>query len=72
MLKSNDTATNSYTNLFYTNWRGINSLVEWKYKLIKINHVGQVIFNSTNFIMAHQFVENKFVQEFVAVSLLLC
>ena len=32
--------------------------------------MGQVIFNSTNLIMPHQFVQNKFVQEFVAVSLL--
>ena len=50
---SNDTTTNSCTNLFCTNWRDINSLVEWKYKLIKTNHVGQVIFNSTNFIIPH-------------------
>ena len=57
---SNDTATNSCTNLFCTNWRGINSLVEWKYKIIKINHVGQVIFNLTNLIIPHQFVQNKF------------
>ena len=41
-----------------------------KYKIIKTNHVGQVIFNSTNLIMPHQFVQNKFVQEFVAISLL--
>ena len=32
--------------------------------------MGQVIFNSTNLIMPYQFVQNKFVQEFVAVSLL--
>ena len=32
--------------------------------------MGQVIFNSTNLIMSHQFVQNKFVQEFVVVSLL--
>ena len=38
---------------------------------MKINHVGQEIFNSTNFIMPHQFVQNKFVQEFVAISLLI-
>ena len=29
-----------------------------------------MIFNSTNLIMPHQFVQNKFVQEFVVVSLL--
>ena len=63
---SNDTATNSCTN-----WCGMIRLVEWKYKLIKTNHVGQVIFNSTNLIMPRQFVQNKFVQKFVAVSLLL-
>ena len=34
--------------------------------------MGQVIFNSTNLIMPHQFIQNKFVQEFVAVSLLFC
>ena len=28
------------------------------------------IFNSTYFIMAHQFVQNKFIQEFVVLSLL--
>lgn len=67
---SNDTATNSCTNLFCTNWRGINSLVEWKYKIIKTNHVGQVIFNSINLIMPHQFVQNKFIQEFVTILLL--
>ena len=33
--------------------------------------MGQVIFNSTNLIMPRQFVQNKFVQKFVAVSLLL-
>ena len=66
----NDTVTNYCINLFCTNWRGINSLVEWKYKLIKTNHVGQVIFNSTNELMPYQFVQNKFVQKFVAVSLL--
>ena len=33
--------------------------------------MGQVIFNLTNFIIPHQFVQNKFVQEFVVVSLLL-
>ena len=38
--KSNDTSINSCINLFCTNWRDINSLVEWKYKIIKINHVG--------------------------------
>ena len=32
--------------------------------------MGQVIFNSTNLIMPRQFVQNKFVQEFVAISLL--
>ena len=32
--------------------------------------MGQEIFNSTNLIMPHQFVQNKFVQEFVTVSLL--
>ena len=37
---------------------------------IKTNHVAQVIFNSTNLIMPHEFVENKFVQEFVTLSLL--
>ena len=36
---------------FFTNQRGINLLVEWKYKIIKINYVNQMIFNSTNFIM---------------------
>ena len=46
-------------------------LVELKYKLIKTNHMGQVIFNSTNLIMPHQFVQNKFIQDFVTVSLLL-
>ena len=30
------------------------------------------IFNSNNFIMPHQFVQNKFVQEFVVISLLIC
>ena len=65
--KSNDIATNSCTNLFCTNWYGMIRLVEWKYKLIKTNHVGQMIFNSTNIIMPHQFVQNKFVQEFVAI-----
>ena len=53
---SDDTTTNSCTNLF-----GINSLVEWKYKIIKIDHVGSEIFDSTNFIIPHQFVQNKFV-----------
>ena len=38
---------------------------------MKTNHVGQVIFNSTNLIMPHKFVQNKFVQKFVTVSLLL-
>ena len=52
-IKSDDTATNSCTNLIYTNGCVINSLVEWKYKIIEINHVGQEIFNSTNFIMPH-------------------
>ena len=33
--------------------------------------MGQVIFHSTNELMPHQFVQNKFVQEFVAVSLLI-
>ena len=33
--------------------------------------MGQVIFNSTNLIMPHQFVQNMFVQEFVVVSLLI-
>ena len=32
--------------------------------------MGQVIFNSTNLIMPYQFVQNKFVQKFVIVSLL--
>ena len=50
---------------------GNGNIINNIYKLIKINHVGQVIFNSTNLIMPHQFVQNKFVQEFVAVSLLI-
>ena len=33
--------------------------------------MGQLIFNSTNLIMPHQFVQNKFVQDFVVVSLLI-
>ena len=57
-------------NLICTNWCGINSLVEWKYKLIKTNHVDQVIFHSINELMTHQFVQN-IVQKFIAVSLLL-
>ena len=32
--------------------------------------MGQVIFNSTNLIIPHQFVQNKFVQEFVTILLL--
>ena len=32
--------------------------------------MGQEIVNSTNFIMSRQFVQIKFVQEFVAISLL--
>ena len=35
-----------------------------------MNHVGQEIFNSTNELTSHQFVQDKFVQEFVAISLL--
>ena len=55
---SDDIATNSYINLTCTNWCGINLLVEWKYKIIDINHVGQEIFNSTNELTPHQFVQN--------------
>ena len=33
--------------------------------------MGQVIFHSTNELMPHQFVQNKFIQEFVTVSLLI-
>ena len=33
--------------------------------------MGQEIFNSTNELTPHQFVQNKFVQEFVAISLLI-
>ena len=32
--------------------------------------MSQEIFNSTNKLMLHQFVQNKFVQEFVILSLL--
>ena len=67
---SDDTSTNSCTNLSCTNWYGINSLVEWKYKIIEINNVGQKILNSTNELTPHEFVQSKFVQEFVAISLL--
>ena len=31
----------------------------------------QEIFNLTNFIMSHQFVQNKLIQEFVTISLLI-
>ena len=65
-IMSDDTVTNFCMNLFCTNWYIINSLVEWKYKIIKINHVGQKIFNLTNELMSYQFV-----QEFVTISLLL-
>ena len=54
---SDDTTTNSCTNLSYTNWYDINLLVEWKYKIIEINHVGQEIFSSTNELTSHQFVQ---------------
>ena len=37
---------------------------------MKTNHAAQVIFNSTNLIMPHKFIKNKFVQEFMAISLL--
>ena len=32
--------------------------------------MGQEIFNSTNELTPHQFVQNKFVQEFVTISLI--
>ena len=71
LKKSNDTATNSYTNLFCTNWCGMIKLIElnitWPTWFVFIN----LYFHSTNDIMPRQFVQNKFVQEFVAVSLLL-
>ena len=67
---SDDTATNSYTNLSCTTWFDINLLVEWKYKIIKIDYVGSKIFNWINFIMSHQFIQNKFVQIFVGILLL--
>ena len=50
---SDDTVTNFFINLSCTNWDGINSLVEWQYKIIEINYVGQGIFNSTNKLMPH-------------------
>ena len=34
--------------------------------------MGQVIFNLTNLIMPHEFVQNKFIQEFITLSLLDC
>ena len=33
--------------------------------------MSQEIFNSTNKLMSHQFVQNKFVQEFMTISLLI-
>ena len=33
--------------------------------------MGQEIFNLTNFIMSHQFIQNKLIQEFVTISLLI-
>ena len=50
---SNDTVTNFYIILFSTNWPDINSLIEWKYKFIKTNHMDQVIFNSINLIILY-------------------
>ena len=70
--KSNDTTTNSCTNVFCTNWCDIIRLVElnitWPTWFVFIN----LYFHSTNDIMPRQFVQNKFVLEFVAVSLLIC
>ena len=64
LLKSNDTATNYCTNLC-----GMIRLVElnitWPTWFVFIN----LYFHSTNDIMPRQFVQNKFVQEFVAISL---
>lgn len=44
LFLSDDTVINfclnlSYINLFYTNWRDINSSVDLKYKIIKIYYV---------------------------------
>lgn len=63
---NDDTTTNSCIN-----WRDINSLDKWKYKIIKINYAGQLIFNSTNFIMLYEFVQNKFIKKFITLSLLI-
>ena len=71
LILSNDTATNSCTNLFCTNWCGMRRLVElnitWPTWFVFIH----LYFHSTNELMPRQFVQNKFVQEFVAVSLLI-
>ena len=68
---SNDTATNSCTNLFCTNWCDMIRLVElnitWPTWFVFIN----LYFNSINELMPHQFVQNKFIQKFITVSLLL-
>ena len=41
-----------------------------KIQIKKIDHMDPEIFNSTNFIIPHQFVQNKLVQEFVAILLM--
>ena len=65
---SNNIATNSSINLFYINWCGMIKLVElnisWPTWFIFII----LCFHSTNELMSNQFVQDKFVQEFVAVS----
>ena len=38
---SDDRDINSYINLFYIKWCGLNSLVKWNYKILKINNVSQ-------------------------------
>ena len=61
LQKSNDTVTNSCTNLFCIYWCGINSLVElnitWPTWFVFIN----LYFYSINKLMSRQFIQNKFV-----------
>ena len=68
---SNDIATNSCTNLFCTNWCGMIKLVELNISWLTWFIYIILYFHSTNLIMPHQFVQNKSVQEFVAISLLI-
>lgn len=50
--KSDVKASNSCINKC-----GLNLLAKWKYEKLKINHVDQNLFNPTNWITSHQFVQ---------------